>query len=51
MMDGLSPCHCDFISDYLHIQKQPIRKARNSTATRTTLHRAIELCLCMRIDR
>lgn len=33
------------------IQKQLIHKAHNSEATRTTLHRAMELCLCMHTDR
>lgn len=33
------------------IQKQLIHKAHNSEATHTTLHRAIELCLCMHTDR
>lgn len=33
------------------IQKQLIHKAHNSEATRTTLHIAIELCLCMHTDR
>lgn len=33
------------------IQKQLIHKAHNSKATHTTLHRAMELCLCMHTDR
>lgn len=33
------------------IQKQLIHKAHNSEATRTTLHRAMELCLFMHTDR
>lgn len=33
------------------IQKQLFHKAHNSEATRTTLHRAMELCLCMHTDR
>lgn len=35
----------------IHIRIQLIHKAHNSEATRTTLHRAMELCLCMHTDR